>query len=94
VPYCPRPLAMVASRIATTEDELRDLASHQWIATTEERGAECISGRNEYKARFVLHLRHRLGLTDEEIERVLDIQEPPYCLKDVPAILGRKVKQS
>lgn len=94
MPYYPRPLAIVATRIATTEDELRELASHQWISITEAGGALFISGRNEYKARFVLDLRHKLGLPNKEIERVLEVEEPPYSLKDVPAILGHKVKRS
>ena len=89
MPFCPRPLALIASRIATTEDELREMASHQWISTTEVQGAEFISGKNEYKAKFILHLRHKLGLTNKEIERVLHVQKPPYSLKDVPATLGR-----
>jgi len=32
VPFCPRPLALIASRLATTEDELREMASHEWIS--------------------------------------------------------------
>ena len=90
MPY-PRPIAYVASRISTTENELRDFATRGWISTKEENGNVFVSGRHEYKARFILHLRHRLGLTNEEIARVLDVQEAPYSLKDVPAILGRKL---
>lgn len=85
------PIAVVASRIATTKEELLDLERQGWISTTnDEGGAALVSGRQEYKARFILHLRHRLHLTNDEITRILDVENPPYSLKDVSRILGRR----
>jgi len=92
MPLNPQPIALVAARIETTQEELHELASRQWISTATVHGDEFISGKNEYKARFVLHLRHKLGLTNEEIEMVLDHQSPPFSLKEVGTILGREVK--
>ncbi len=91
MPYA-RPITSVASRIATTEAELRDLATLGWIATAERNGSVFVSGRHEYKAKFILYLRHNLGLTNDEIALVLDAEEPPYSLDAVPAILGRPLK--
>jgi hypothetical protein len=69
------------------------MASHKWISITKVHGAEFVSGRNEYKAKFILRLRHRLALADKEIDRVLKVQKPPYSLKDVPATFGRGLKK-
>ena len=90
MPFCPRPLA---SRLATTEDELREMASHEWISITKVQGTAFISGRNEYQAKFILHLRHKLALADKEIDRVLKVQKPPYSLKGIPATLDRGLKK-
>lgn len=87
----PRPIVNVAGRLATTEDELRDLATLGWVSTTEEHGKLFMTGRHEYKAKFILHLRRKLGLTNHEIARVLAVEDAPYSVKDVPAILGRNV---
>lgn len=84
-------IAVIASQIETTEEELFDLQSRGWISTVEKNGIIFIPGRNEYKARFILHLRHKLRLTDEEIIRVLAAGAPPYPLKDIPGILRRSV---
>jgi hypothetical protein len=81
-------LLTAAKKIASSEEELLGLAQRNWIHPTVIGDVTYISGRDEYKARFILHLRHKLKLSDEEIQRVLDEQAPPYSLKDVPAVLG------
>jgi hypothetical protein len=51
-------------------------------------GSVFLSSRDEYKAKCILHLRG-LHLTDEEIGKVLDAEEPPYSLARIPNIIGR-----
>ena len=84
-------IAIMASQIESTEEELLDLQRRGWISTVQKNGMVFILRRHEYKARFILHLRYKLRLTNEEISRVLEVQEPPYELKDVPGILRRGV---
>lgn len=87
-------LSTAAKKISSSEEELLGLADRNWIKPVAEGRFTYISGRDEYKARFILHLRHRLNLSDEEIQRVLDAQAPPYSLKDVPAVLGQSPGKS
>lgn len=82
-------LSTAAKKIASSEEELLGLADREWITPVAKGRFVYISGRDEYKARFILHLRHRLNLSDEDIQRVLDVQAPPYSLKDIPALLGQ-----
>jgi len=83
-------LSAVAHNLKTSESELLDLERRSWIRRVAKNGSVFLSGRDAYKARFILHLR-RLQLTDDEIGRVLDAKEPPYSLADVPKVLGRPV---
>lgn len=80
-------LSSAAKKIASSEEELLGLADREWIKPVARGRFVYISGRDEYTARFILHLRHRLKLSDQDIQRVLDVQAPPYSLKDVPAAL-------
>jgi hypothetical protein len=80
----------VARSLKASETDLLDLEQRTWIRSVAKNGIVFISGRDAYKARFILHLR-RLRLTDEEIGRVLEAKDPPYSLADVPKVLGRPV---
>jgi hypothetical protein len=86
-------ISAVARNLKTSEIELLDLEQRNWIRRVAKNGNVFLSGRDAYKARFILHLR-RLQLTDEEIGRVLDAKDPPYSLADVPKVLGRPVPLS
>jgi hypothetical protein len=83
-------LSAIAHNLKTSESELLDLERRRWIRRVAKNGSVFLSGRDAYKARFILHLR-RLQLTDDEIGRVLDAKEPPYSLADVSKVLGRPV---
>lgn len=83
-------ISAVALKLKTSESELLDLEQRNWIRRVAKNGNVFLSGRDAYKARFILHLR-RLQLTDDEIGRVLDAKDPPYSLADVPKVLGRPV---
>jgi hypothetical protein len=52
-------------------------------------GRAFVSGQDEYRARFILHLREKLKLTNKQIGIVLANEKPPYSLDQVPAILAR-----
>jgi hypothetical protein len=60
-----------------------------WISVADKDGNLFLTGREEYKAKFILHLRRKLNLNDVEIAKVLAAEKPPYSLADVPAIVGR-----
>jgi hypothetical protein len=83
-------LSAIAHNLKTSESELLDLERRSWIRRVAKNGSVFLSGRDAYKARFILHLR-RLQLTDDEIGRALDAKEPPYSLADVSKVLGRPV---
>jgi hypothetical protein len=67
-----------------------DFEQRLWISCVRKNGASFLSSRDEYKAKFILHLR-RLKLSDVEIDKVLEAEQPPYSLAQIPKILGRPV---
>jgi len=83
-------LSTVAHNLKASESDLLDLEQRSWICSVAKNGNVFLSGRDAFKARFILHLR-RLRLTDVEIGRVLDTQHPPYSLAEIPQILGHPV---
>jgi hypothetical protein len=83
-------LATVARNLKVSESDLLDLEQRGWICSVAKNGNVFLSGRDAFKARFIFHLR-RLRLTNDEIRRVLDTQDPPYSLAEIPQILGRPV---
>jgi hypothetical protein len=84
-----RRLTVAARNLQATEDTLIDFNRAGWIDVTVKDGCQFISGQDEYRARFILHLRQKLELTDKEISIVLSNQKPPYSLDQVPSILAR-----
>ncbi|MEO8129041.1 MAG: hypothetical protein ABJF23_21480 [Bryobacteraceae bacterium] len=63
-----------------------------WISTVEKNGTTFLSMHQEYKVKFILHLRTKFGLTDSEIAKVMESQEAPYSLQKVSEVLGRELK--
>lgn len=84
-----RPLAIAAGNIRTDEETLLEFDRAGWIDVVVKDGSRFVSGQDEYRSRFILHLRQRLKLTDEQIGIVLEHEKPPYSLDQVPAILAR-----
>jgi hypothetical protein len=84
-----RRLTVAARNLQATEDTLIDFNRAGWIDVTVKDGCQFISGQDEYRARFILHLRQKLELTDKEIGIVLSNEKPPYSLDQVPSILAR-----
>ena len=81
-------LSSVSRNLQTTEEDLLQFEQRNWIKTVEKNELVFVSGRDAYKAKFILLLR-RLNLNDEEIGIVLDEREPPYSVAEVPKIIGR-----
>lgn len=85
-----QPLSSVAHRLKASERDLMDFEQRRWISCVKRNGSIFLSSRDEYKAKFILHLLS-LRLTDEEIGKVLDAEDPPYSLARIPNIIGRPV---
>lgn len=84
-----RTLAIAASNLHATEDALIEFNRAGWIDVTVKNGCQFISGQDEYRARFILHLRRKLELTNEQIGIALKNEKPPYSLDQVPSILAQ-----
>jgi len=84
-----RPLAAAAGNVGTDEETLMAFHRAGWIEVVRKEERIFISGQDEYRSRFILHLRQKLKLTDEQIGIVLANGKPPYSLDQVPAILAR-----
>ncbi|RPI11807.1 MAG: hypothetical protein EHM65_06735, partial [Acidobacteriales bacterium] len=80
-------LSWAATGLMTDVATLRDFDSKRWIQTAEKNGTVFIAADQRYRAKFILHLRRKKNLTDEQIEFVLSVQRPPYSLAGVDAIL-------
>lgn len=84
------PLEDSAGRLGLPVAELNDFVLKAWIASVSKDGRRYISDRDEYKIRFILHLRHALRLSDDQIGQVLSSQNPPYDLSKVEAALEER----
>ena len=81
-------LAGAAAKLQVAEEILMEFNRAGWISLTIKQGRPFVSGHDEYRARFILHLRKKLELTNDEIGVVLSNQEPPYSLDQVASILA------
>jgi hypothetical protein len=84
-----QPLAVAAGHVGTNEQTLIEFHGAGWINVVSKEGKRFVSNQDEYRSRFILHLRQQLKLTDEEIGIVLTNEKPPYSLAQVPSILAR-----
>ena len=82
-----------AKSLSTTKEDLMELEHHHWIEFTRFDNSEVtyLKGHQQYRAKFVLSLRDSLGLSPEQISRVLDNQQPPFSLSTVREILAKPV---
>jgi hypothetical protein len=80
-----------AKSLSTTEEDLMELERRSWIAFTHFENTEVtyLRGHQQYRAKFVISLRDRLGLSPEQISKVLENQKPPYSLSTVQEILAK-----
>jgi DNA-binding transcriptional MerR regulator len=84
-----RPLAIAAENLRTTEQTLLEFNRSGWIDVAVKDGQMFLSAHDIYRARFILHLQRKLGLTSEQISAVLLHEKPPYSLDRVGSILER-----
>jgi len=87
-----QPLSTAARTLQTDEKTLLDFAQKSWIQPIEKHGMIFLDGQQRYKARYILHLRIRRKLSDEQITLVLSVQGPPYSLDEVDEILAAAAK--
>lgn len=83
-----QPLSVAAGNIEVSEETLLEFFGAGWIKVVSKNGSRFVSRHDQYLAKFILHLRQKLSLTNEQIEIVLTYQKPPYALDQVAAILA------
>lgn len=86
-------LAAAAKNLGTDEGTLLEFGLAAWIEVVSKDGRAYISAEDEYRSRFILHLRQKLRLTDQQIGIVLANAKAPYSVAQVPAILGPATPQ-
>jgi hypothetical protein len=84
-----RLLSTAAGNVKTDEQTLLAFHHAGWIKVASKDGNSFVSGQDEYRSRFILHLRLKLKLTDHQIGIVLENGKAPYALDQVSAILAR-----
>ena len=84
-----RPLAVAAGNARTDETTPLEFNRAGWIEVIFKEERAFISGQDEYRSRFIIHLRQKLQLSDDQIGIVLANSKPPYSLEQVPVILAR-----
>jgi len=85
-----QPTSRAATGLLTDEATLLDFAGKGWIKIVEKNGAAFIAADQCYRARYILHLRQKKHLRDEQIEIVLSVQRPPYSSADVEQLLRER----
>ena len=80
-------LSWVATGLQTEVATLQDFDRRGWIKTVEKNGSVFIASDQRYRAKYILHLRNKKHLTDQQIELVLSVQRPPYSTAEVDKIL-------
>ncbi|HEX4134490.1 MAG TPA: hypothetical protein VHY84_07775 [Bryobacteraceae bacterium] len=84
-----RSLETAAKHVQTTEATLIEFRHAGWIEFVSKEGHIYISSQDEYRCRFILHLRRKLGLSDNLIGIVLARAKAPYSQEQVADILGQ-----
>jgi len=84
-----RSLETAARHVQTTEATLVEFGRAGWIEFVSKGGHIYISSQDEYKCRFILHLRQKLELSDKQIGIVLAKATAPYSPQQVGEILER-----
>jgi len=82
---------MAAAGLHINVESLSDFDRKGWIKTVEKNGRVYLTGDQRYRAKYILHLREKKHLADEQIELVLSVQRPPYSMAQVDEILRKQV---
>ena len=89
-----RQISWAATGLLTDVATLLDFDRRGWITAVEKEGALFLSAAERYRARYILHLRRKKCLSDEQIELVLSVQQPPYSTAEVDEILREHAPDS
>ncbi|MFN3323802.1 MAG: MerR family transcriptional regulator [Bryobacteraceae bacterium] len=84
------PIEQVAVTLSISEPELKEFSRLGWIRPISNDKAVYLREHDEYRLRYILALRNR-ELTNEQIDRVLRLQSPPYRLSDVDELLAAEI---
>ena len=82
-------LSWAATGLQTEIATLQDFDRRGWIKTVEKNGRVYLAADQRYRAKYILHLREKKHLRDEQIELVLSVQRPPYSAAQVDEILRK-----
>jgi hypothetical protein len=80
-------ITVVAAGLKTEQDTLLDLHRKGWIEAVKRNDVMYFASDQRYRAKYILHLYNAKNLSDEQIELVLSIQQPPYSAATVDEIL-------
>ena len=87
-----REVSWVAAGLLTDVATLLDFDRKGWIKTVERNGTVFLAADQKYRARYILYLRRKRCLSDEQIELVLSVQQPPYSAAAVDLILQEQAR--
>jgi hypothetical protein len=79
----------VARRLGISETAVQEMLDLGWLNADTKNGLRFLNGHQEYRARFILALRAKKALSNQEIGFVLAEQQPPYDFQKVDSILAR-----
>jgi hypothetical protein len=80
-------LSWAATGLQTEVATLQEFDRRGWIKTVEKNDSTFIAADQRYRARFILHLRNKKHLSDQQIDLVLSVQRPPYSTAELDRIL-------
>jgi hypothetical protein len=68
---------VVAAGLKTEQETLLEFHRKGWIATVQRNDVLYLTADQRYRAKHILHLSKAKNLSEEQIELVLSIQQPP-----------------
>jgi len=83
-------ISWAATGLMTDVATLLTFEQKGWIKTVEKNGMVFLAADQRYRAKYILHLRNKKGLSDAQIDLILSVQKPPYCAAEVDSILKER----
>ena len=77
----------VAAGLQTEHETLLEFHRKGWIAAVKRNDVMFLASDQRYRAKYILHLYNAKHLSEEQIELVLSVQQPPYSAAQVDDIL-------
>ena len=82
-----QPISVVAAGLQTEQETLLEFHRKGWIAAVKRNDMTYLASDQRYRAKYILHLSKAKHLSEEQIELVLSVQQPPYSAAAVDEIL-------